>query len=82
MSMDALAWAFEQELPCAEKFILVVLADWADMDRKTRVFLPRVAHTCGIPAKELPALLLSLQRQELLLPTSEPEIYLVNWRQV
>ena len=32
MSNEALTWAFKQDLPMAEKFVLVALADYADED--------------------------------------------------
>ncbi len=49
MSIDALSWAFKQELPCQPKFILVALADMADMDGKCWPSQGLLAKRCGIP---------------------------------
>jgi predicted transcriptional regulator len=48
MSIELLCWAFKQELPCAEKFVLVALADMADMDGKCWPSQAFLAKRCGI----------------------------------
>lgn len=48
MSIRAMVWAFEQELPCATKFVLVALADAADQDGKCWPSQAAIAKKCGL----------------------------------
>jgi len=48
MSLKLLSWAFEQDLPCAEKIVLLALADMADMDGKCWPSQAHLAKRCGI----------------------------------
>ena len=48
MSLKLLSWAFEQDLPCAEKIVLLALADMADMDGKCWPSQTHLAKRCGI----------------------------------
>ncbi len=48
MSLDAMTWAFKQDLPCAQKFVLVALADHANVSGKCWPSQKLLAQKCGL----------------------------------
>jgi len=48
VSIRLVTWAFKQELPCAEKLVLVALAHMADKDGKCWPSQAGIAQHCGI----------------------------------
>lgn len=48
MSLQALSWAFEQDLPCTQKFVLVALGDAASPTGECFPSQRRLAERCGL----------------------------------
>lgn len=53
MSVHAVSWAFKQDLPCAHKFVLVVIADCARADNTSSPSDTYLAHQCGLSEEEV-----------------------------
>lgn len=53
MTFARTAWAWDQELPCAPKFILVTLSDIIGMDETYDVNFDRLGFKCGLARDEI-----------------------------
>ncbi len=53
VSIKALNWAFEQELPCATKFVLVALADSTNTDLECWPSQRTIAKRCGLTRQKV-----------------------------
>jgi Helix-turn-helix domain len=53
MSVQAITWAYAQELPPAEKFLLVTLANYADADGYCFPGQERLAHDTGMGVRSI-----------------------------
>jgi pyocin large subunit-like protein len=74
LSIQALAWAFKQEIrPAALKFVLVALADCAN-EREDMSLWPSIAHICEVTCLDIKTVkqyIAKLKDQKLLLDTGE-----------
>jgi pyocin large subunit-like protein len=72
MSIQALAWAFKQEIrPAALKFVLVALSDCAN-EKEDMNLWPSIAHICDVTCldvKTVKRYLVELKRLDLLVDT-------------
>jgi len=62
MSVQAMTWAFDQELPCAHKFVLVALCDAVDSDGKCWPSQATLARKCGLSRQYVNKVLADLER--------------------
>jgi hypothetical protein len=61
MSVQAIAWAFAQNLPCCKKFVLVALANFASADGECWPSQSTIANLCGITRTHVNVLLGELE---------------------
>jgi hypothetical protein len=61
MSVDALSWAFKQELPCMQKFVLVALADHCNKDGQCWPSQTTLARKCGISRQHVNEMIAKLR---------------------
>ena len=66
MSAEAITWAFEQDLPTDEKFVLVVLADNGGSDATRAGSSAFLARSCGLHPARVAEIMASLQSVDLL----------------
>lgn len=66
MSNKALTWAFDQDLPMAQKFTLVVLADYADEEHSCFPGQATIARKIGATERTVRNALASLEEAGLL----------------
>jgi len=62
MTLQAVCWAFDQELPCAHKFVLVALADMTDSDDCCWPSQTFLAERCGLSRQYVNKVLGDLER--------------------
>jgi DNA-binding transcriptional regulator PaaX len=67
MSNKAITWAFEQDLPTIDKFVLVVLADYADEAHSCYPGQQRIATNTGASVSTVRRALARLERHGLIL---------------
>jgi hypothetical protein len=66
MSIEAMCWAIDQDLPALEKFPLLMLADsFCEAGQATEFCLSRLAKTCGMTEEECIASLKSIASKGL-----------------
>ena len=53
MSLDAMTWAWEQQLVPTDKFVLLAIADLADEDGTYSLGLHRIAKKCRLNARRV-----------------------------
>lgn len=70
MSASAQAWAWSQDLPSSEKFVLVCVSDWA-ADDEVFASVPSIARKTGLNPKTVRSALQRLVARGLLLETDE-----------
>ena len=73
MSNAAINWALDQTLPSSEKFVLVVLANYADDDKGLRCWpsILRLQKKTCLNEKTVQAALLALRKKDLIEDTGE-----------
>ena len=62
MTLQAMGWAWNAELPCAEKMVLIRLGDMADMSGVAWPFQGRLAYDCGLTRPAARAVLDRLEK--------------------
>lgn len=61
MSVQAITWAFEQELDCGHKFVLVALANYADEEGRCWPSQEKLAKQCGLTRQRVNVILGDLE---------------------
>jgi DNA-binding IclR family transcriptional regulator len=65
MSFQAMAWAIKQPLPCQEKMVLLVLANYADEKATCFPSLSRLSMDCGLSQSQIRKCVAKLEKQAL-----------------
>lgn len=61
MSVQAITWAFEQDLDCGHKFVLVALANYADEEARCWPSQDKLAKQCGLSRQRVNVILGDLE---------------------
>ena len=65
MSFQAMAWAIKQPLPCQEKMVLLVLANYADDKATCYPSMSRLSSDCGMSVPQVRKCVAKLEKKEL-----------------
>lgn len=65
MSLNALDWAIRKDLPCAQKMVLLMLANHVANDDAARVERHALARVCGLDIIETTRALYALEKAGL-----------------
>ena len=66
MSLREMTWAMEQKLPCAQKFVLLMIANNALAGEFAEIDTARLAEQCGLTELQVDRALLALEKAGLL----------------
>jgi hypothetical protein len=66
MSFQAMTWAIKKELPCQQKMVLLMLANYADAQGKSYPSMGVLSKNCGLSMSQTRKSVVELEKLKLL----------------